>query len=448
MGNPLYYILFSLLSGFFLKHSLLLIAIPLSFILFFAFRRRLAVSLCAALALLSGYFLSFEHPLLLPHDGEYLLEAKVKRSLRYDYIAEGGGLNLLLKSDYSFFEGDVIYGKFSVKRIEGKNDYEKYLLESGIFLSAKIEETDSVKSAAGVDRLRTILINRVNAIYGDEKVSGFINSLLWGYRKDLNPKLKQGFLHSGVIHLIAISGQHTTVIFGLIMALLFPLPLPRKVKMILSGGVILFYGWLTYLNPPVMRAVIFIFIVITGQLFSRDADNENMLLISMIMMLVFNSSNFNDEGFMLSFIAVYGLFITPKVAASRRTVLRILASSAVILLLTLPYMMLRFKYVSIGSPFFTLILLPLFNFMLPISLLSLIPFFSVLSYPVKAAFFLTERAVGFSENLPLFFNVSIDGIAFVLLFSAVILTLNRKTKEGAAASLLLFIYSLLKISCL
>ncbi|MGE3062039.1 MAG: ComEC/Rec2 family competence protein [bacterium] len=448
MGNPLYYILFSLIFGFFLEHSLLLIIFPLCFIVYSFFCRRLLISLSIALALLSGYLLSFDINPPILENGNYELEMDVRRSLRYDYIVSAHGMKILLKTDYSLFEGDKVYGLFKVKKIEGVRDYEKYLIESGIFHSAAPVEIDSVKSVMGIERIRTLLINKVKTLYPQEEISGFINSLLWGYRKDLNAALKKGFLHSGVIHLIAISGQHTTVIFSLIMALLFPLPVLKKIKMIFAGLIIIFYGYLTYLNPPVMRAVVFIIIIIIGSLSAREADNENMLMVVMMLMLVFNKSNFTDEGFMLSFIAVYGLLLTPKLCYSKRPVVMLIASSIIILLLTFPFMMFRFKYISIGSPVFTFLLLPLFNLMLPLSLISLAIPFSFISSAVNLLFQVTEKIVFFSENLPLFFNISIDATAFIFLFSTILLALNKKFKLSAVSSAFLFLYSLFRFSCL
>ena len=447
MGNPLYYILFSLIFGFFQKQSLLLLIFPASFIVLFIFKKRLLISLSITLALLTGVMLSLSKEESILGDGEYVMVQDIKRSLRYDYIATSGKRNFLLKTNFSLFEGDRVFGSFKVKKLSLKNDYEKYLVENKIFCSASPIEIDSVKSVRGVERIRTILINRIKDLYPDDDLNGFLNSLLWGYRKDLNASLKKGFLHSGVIHLIAISGQHTTIVFALLMALLFPLPIPKKVKIILSLLIVLFYGFLTYLNPPVMRAVLFIFIMTVGSLFSRETDSENMLMIAMMLMLVFNRNNFYDEGFMLSFIAVYGLIITPRLCIPKKKILQLLLSSVVILLLTMPFMMYRFKYISVGSPLFTIILLPLFNIVLPAALISLFIPAAPLKFLVEVVFCLMEKIVYFSEKLPLFFNFTVDTAEFILMFSIVFTAINKKFRMSALFSLSLFLYALFRFSC-
>jgi ComEC/Rec2-related protein len=445
MGNPLYYILFSLISGFFIKTALSSVLIPLIFISLLIFKKRFIIALSVALAVLAGFILSMQTDRVNIPENDYVTDMRVERALRYDYIAGTGNAKMLLRTRVSLFEGDRIYGSFRIKKIKSNTDYEKYLLESGIGYTASPIIIDSVKSTRGVERIRTILINRVKTLYPDDKINGFINSLLWGYRKDLNSDLKKGFLHSGVIHLIAISGQHTTVIFALIMVFLFPFPLPKRIKMLIGMSLIIFYGFLTYLNPPVMRAVLFISIIIFGQMFSRDADNENMLIISMIVMLVLNRRNFYDEGFILSFIAVYGLFMTSRIFSPKHSIYKIFASSMLILLLTFPFMMFRFKYVSIGSPFFTLLLLPFFNLILPLSLLSLIPILSFLCLPVRILYFFIERIILFSEKLPLFFNLNIDAFLFAFLFGIIILTLNKQFKFSAILSFALLIYQAVRI---
>jgi hypothetical protein len=108
-------------------------------------------------------------------------------------------------------------------------------------------------------------------------------------------------------------------------------------------------------------------------------------------------------------------------------------------------MMFRFKYVSIGSPFFTLLLLPFFNLILPLSLLSLIPILSFLCLPVRILYFFIERIILFSEKLPLFFNLNIDAFLFAFLFGIIILTLNKQFKFSAILSFALLIYQAVRI---
>lgn len=437
--------IFSLYFGYFFNSNRSLI-IPLFILTFYnLFRKKFLLSLSLLIVFLSGYILSLKENVDLDK-GLYELEMSVNRSFKYGYLVDNYGVKIFLNTDLHFLEGDKIYGKFRIEKIDFKNDHEKFLETYDVFFKSSILQIDSVKSEKSIGRLRTILVNRVKEEYSDTKISGFINSIIFGYRKDLDPELKKDFINSGVIHLLAISGQHVLIIYSFLFFLFYFLPINKRLKVLLSIFILICYSFLTYNNPPVVRSVIFITIFLVGELVEKKVDRENLIFLTFIFMLVFNNSNFKDNGFILSFLAVYGIYISNELINVKNGVIKILLTSVVVLIVTMPYMMFQFKYISVGSPIFTTILYLPFSFFIPLSLLSLLPVFDFLKYPVICIFKFIELVVSISEKMYLMYEFQIDLFIFIFLELSLITLFFKKYKISFVFSSIIFLYVIFKIN--
>lgn len=443
----LYFFLYilSIYSGYFyIKNNYLIF--PLILISIFPLiKKRFLFFLSLFIIFVSGYILSLKSEPVLT-EGNYEFDLSVKRSLKNDYIVSKDNLNFLLKTDLDFLEGDRIYGIFKVEKLDFENDYEKYLENYDVFYRLKILKVDSVRSLKTVNRFRAILVNRVKEKYDDQKISGFINSILLGYRKDLDTSLKKDFINSGVIHLIAISGQHVLIIYSFLFLVFYFIPIKKRAKVLVSIMILFFYSFLTYNNPPVVRSVIFITIFLIGEFTGRRVDRESLIFLTFLFMLIFNKSNFKDNGFILSFLAVYGIYISTQNFQIKSGFLKLFLTSITVLIITIPYMMFQFKYISVGSPFFTFILYLPFSILIPMSILSIIPFFGFFTYPVNYIFKFIENVVGFSERLYLMYNFQIDLILFVFLETIVILIFYKKFKFSFVFSTIIFFYVIYSIN--
>ena len=91
-----------------------------------------------------------------------------------------------------------------------------------------------------------------------EQVKNFISASLLGDRGTLPQKTINAYTNAGVIHLLAVSGLHTGIIWGLFFVLLYPLRLIKRNGFVLQNIVALCFLWayalITGCQPPVMRA--------------------------------------------------------------------------------------------------------------------------------------------------------------------------------------------------
>src|SRR5207253_4202039 len=79
--------------------------------------------------------------------------------------------------------------------------------------------------------------------------AGVAEALLIGYRNHLDKDLVQAYSNTGVVHIIAISGLHLGMIYGLLIAFFKPF---RRFK------------WIRFAKPFIILAVLWGFTLLTG----------------------------------------------------------------------------------------------------------------------------------------------------------------------------------------
>lgn len=135
-------------------------------------------------------------------------------------------------------------------------------------------------------------------------------ALLLGVTDTLDNELTHAFAAAGAMHVLAVSGLHVGIIYGLILLLLRPLTSTQRGKWVLAviSIVILWvYAVITGLSPSVMRAVtMFSFIALARPLEHRT-NIYNILAASAFILLAFNPFLIMSVGFQLSFMAVLGI---------------------------------------------------------------------------------------------------------------------------------------------
>lgn len=161
-------------------------------------------------------------------------------------------------------------------------------------------------------RTRDRVLSILKKYIPGEKESGVAEALLIGYRNDLDQELVRAYSNTGVVHIIAISGLHLGMIYGLILLLLKPF---RKTKWIrwVKPLIVLIVLWgfslLTGAAASILRsAVMFSFIVI-GESLGRRTHTLNTLAASAFCLLVYDPYFLWDAGFQLSYAAVTSILL-------------------------------------------------------------------------------------------------------------------------------------------
>ncbi len=169
--------------------------------------------------------------------------------------------------------------------------------------------------------LRRTLAARLELTVGSD-ASGLPSALLLGDRSALRDEVTRDFARTGVSHLLAISGLHMTLLFGLLEGLLRLLRVHKRVRAVLLGVASLGYLILLGFPPSATRAVVMLGMVYLSTLLSTRADPVTSLGLAGLLILAVSPHAAADAGFWMSYLATLGLVaVMPwiqKISARKR----------------------------------------------------------------------------------------------------------------------------------
>ena len=281
-------------------------------------------------------------------------------------------------------------------------------------------------------------------VSGDELA--IVGALTLGYKEDLDPEVKHRFQSSGAAHVLAVSGLHTGIIYGLILWLLTiggrfkPRYENRWGRCGISAliiGAMWFYAWLTGMTPSVVRAVLMVSIVEIGRMSYRNAISINTIAGAAVLILLVRPTDLWSVSFQLSFSATFAIVVMAsslerflhrqdwKSRALSWVVGMVIVSIAA-QLGTLPITMYNFGQVSTYFLLTNLIVLPLATLLVPFGLVSIALGGSWLGVLIgkitwRLAWMMNE-SVGWIESLPgSTVSAHIDGLMIGLYYGLFLL---------------------------
>jgi competence protein ComEC len=139
------------------------------------------------------------------------------------------------------------------------------------------------------------------------KEAGIMKAVLLGERSDIPADIKELFLRTGTIHILAISGMNVGFVAVLFMLMVGFLPLSRRTRLMMSLVFLWVYAVLTGAEASVIRATIMASVVIIGCLIERETENLVCVMFAALVILIFNPLTLFDIGFQLSFICIIGI---------------------------------------------------------------------------------------------------------------------------------------------
>ena len=257
--------------------------------------------------------------------------------------------------------------------------------DSEVFVAIRAEDAGGLRVKAG--DLRRSLSAKLKQAMGDG-AHGLPSALLLGDKSGLTDSVRRDFSRSGVSHLLAISGLHMTLIFGMLEGLLRLLRMRKQVRALLLGSAALGYLMLLGFPPSATRAVIMLGAVYLSALMRTRADPLTSLGLAGTVILTVTPYAVADAGFWMSFLATLGIVtLLPVVngllpadkADSRRKrlyrgavkLLSALAVGLIAMSFTLFLVAAVMGELGILSPLSTLLLTPLCGAVLVLSLIAL-----------------------------------------------------------------------------
>lgn len=141
---------------------------------------------------------------------------------------------------------------------------------------------------------------------------GIAAALLIGHTDELDQEVLDSYVHTGVVHIIAVSGMHLGLIYLLLNRIFSLIPLLRNRRLVNTGlriaGLWLF-ALLTGASASVCRAAVMFTFVDLGRLSGKTASGYNALAASAFILLLHHPFHLWDIGFQLSYLAVGGIML-------------------------------------------------------------------------------------------------------------------------------------------
>jgi competence protein ComEC len=228
----------------------------------------------------------------------------------------------------SIKSGSVILTLNHLKKIRKKSnpsefDFSRYAALNDIYHTLNIRNDSDYllirnpvkENDKNFSKIRSNLITIIRKHFPDKNEAGLAEAILLGYRKDLGQDLVQNYLDTGVIHVIAISGMHLGLIFGIIHLLITFTAGKKKSKwaaLLISLPLLWCFAILTGASASVLRSALMFSFGITGSLIGKRNQSINALGGSLLILLLYDPDAWMDLGFQLSFAAVLSIMLFNK----------------------------------------------------------------------------------------------------------------------------------------
>ncbi len=217
-----------------------------------------------------------------------------------------------VKGNIQIEPGDVLDGVFKFRvTTPGGQKNSTYHKGNGIFLLAYQQEDAELGKANTIpwyfyhSKLRQNLIGTIDQAFPADTVP-FAKALLLGDRSDIDYQTNTAFKVSGIMHIIAVSGLHVSILF----ALIYTLCLKRRTLTAIFGiSSLVLFAAVAGFTPSVTRACIMQILVILALLVGKEYDSPTALSFACLTMLVVNPLVITSVSFQLSVSAMAGIML-------------------------------------------------------------------------------------------------------------------------------------------
>lgn len=226
-----------------------------------------------------------------------------------------------LECDYlaNIQPGNEIHGQFTRGEFEeqvGSYREADMMLADGIlvkFVSDSEEDLGvymekSKHPLAVLSRINTRLSHKLINALGDD-VGGVSSALFLGNKDVIPTSIKRDFRRAGASHILAISGMHMSIIFGVIAFILKRLFVPYKARAVILSLLALFYLAFTGFSISATRSIIMLLTVYLSMICSYQSDPLTSLSIAGVIIFAISPYAILDAGFWMSFAATFGILV-------------------------------------------------------------------------------------------------------------------------------------------
>ncbi len=148
--------------------------------------------------------------------------------------------------------------------------------------------------------------------------SELLDALLLGGRVNLPPSIRDAFLKTGTVHILAVSGLNVAPLALVIGMALLCCRVPRRLRYGATVLLLVGYAIMTGARPSIVRSVIMINLYLIGVIIERESSIGNALAVAAIAMLAWRPQTLFDTGFVLSFGSFLSIVLLAPVISGAR----------------------------------------------------------------------------------------------------------------------------------
>jgi ComEC/Rec2-related protein len=226
-----------------------------------------------------------------------LIGRGLRAELSFPQPERRGSLRILSRAGPEVDSGSLV-------RVQGS------FSEPGDALFAQSRDILVVDRGGFLDRARSAARSACRAALArvGRRSSGLLQALILGVRDSLAPEESEAFKAAGCSHILALSGEHLSVLAVLAIAALKPLLGPIRARL---GGALLasLFMWIAGAGPSLLRSVLMVWIGAIALRMDRPQDWLTTLSLAFIMMVPIDPAGARSLSFTLSYLAVWGLAV-------------------------------------------------------------------------------------------------------------------------------------------
>ncbi len=204
--------------------------------------------------------------------------------------------------------------------------------------------------------------------------AGVMKAILLGDKNQLSDDIKDAFKNNGIIHIIAVSGMHISILGMSLYKLLRKAGIRVFVASVISAILMFMYGEMCGMSTSAFRAIVMFAVRLGADVIGRSYDMLSAMALSGIMLIVSCPLYLMHSGFLMSFGAIIAIgYVLPAMPdALRKGKLKIISTSVSIMLVTLPVNMCFYYTYPVYSIVLNLFVLPLMSVLMLMGILSIV----------------------------------------------------------------------------
>lgn len=184
----------------------------------------------------------------------------------------------------------------------------RFEIQASVDRLKKEGEPGELLSFTFLEKIRGYIRNNLERSLSSEK-NAYMRATLLGDEVKLGDAIEFSFKDCGLLHLIAISGQHLAIVFGGISLTMNILPTRKVYKLIFAIFLVTAYSFLTDLGPSILRSLIMAILLYSGLIVGRKASSFNALCISFLLVTGYDPQVLYDVGFQLSYLSTSSILL-------------------------------------------------------------------------------------------------------------------------------------------